>query len=190
MALLNWACDPNLMSTISQLTWDSKHKVVILPAVAELGGDLDDVENKPWMQHMTLSSGASSMPTKQYNDPDHAFPLSSDISVMTIHAQKMGDTNTPPSTPPKAPPTQSPSKEVVIIDPNTQDDVSTLSTMSKNELIKMLVHLHRNNQNLSGHTGFAPDREVSLHAGLNAAEAPWTGSPGTKGSPVAAAMGE
>ncbi len=34
VALLSWACDPDLTATISQLKWDSRHKVVILPLEA------------------------------------------------------------------------------------------------------------------------------------------------------------
>ncbi len=185
VALLNRACDPDLTSTISQLTWDSRHKVVILPSEAALGGDLDEMEQEPWMQQMSLPSSAPLTPPRRYNDPDHAFPLSSDISVTTIHANKLNENNNIASTSP-----QSPSKEVVIIDPSTQDDVSTLSTMSKNELIKMLLHLHRNNRNLPGSTGFTPAREVSPHAGPSTTKDTNDGTPGKEGRPVAAAMGE
>ncbi len=188
--LLNRACDPDLTSTISELTWDPKHKVVILPSEAATGVDLDEMEQEPWMQQMSPSSNVPFQSSKRYNDPDHAFPLSSDISVTTIHANKPTDKiATPPPSHISTTP-NSPSKEVVIIDPNTQDDVSTLSTMSKNDLIKMLLHLHRNNQNLSGLTGFAPDREVSPHAGPAATGGFTERTPGIGGSPGAVAMGK
>ncbi len=127
MALLNRAFDPDLTSTISQLTWDAKHKVVILPSEAALGGDLDEMEQEPWMQQMSLPSSAPLTPPRRYNDPDHAFPLSLDISITTIHANKLNENSNIASTSSQQSlPPQSPPKEGVIIDPSTQDDVSTL----------------------------------------------------------------
>ncbi len=76
----------------------------------------------------------------------------------------------------------SPTKEVVIIDPTTQDDVSTLSMMTKNDLIKMLLQLHRNNHNLSSVKGFAPKQEILPHTGPNATEDPDNGSPANRGA--------
>lgn len=90
VTLINKACDPDLTATISQLDWNPQHKVVILPAEAELELDLDTMENKPWIQAYFLSSLFPSPCKKAHNDPNHVFLLNSDLSVTTIHANKSG----------------------------------------------------------------------------------------------------
>lgn len=135
--ILNCACDTDLTATISQLSWDAKHKVIILPSEAKLEFDFDEVETAPWMQSALLSSPFPPS-CKHYNDPDHAFLLNSDLLVTTIHANKQSSEH--PSSPTSATTssTSSHKKEVVIIKPQAQDDVSTLSTMSKGDLVKLL----------------------------------------------------
>lgn len=148
------------------------------------------MEREPWMQTCTGILANSLPGKKQYNDPDHAFPLHSDLSVTTIHANGSPPRITPP-TPKEAPsPPVTSHKEVVFIDPAAQDDVSTLSSMSKGDLVNMLLQLNRTNRRLFGPHGLAMPREDSPHAGPNATVTPTKGGPGKKGSPVAAAMGE
>lgn len=187
--MLNRACDPDLTATISQLQWDSENKVVILPSEAELECNLEEMEREPWMQSPAFAPVTFSPSKKAYNDPDHAFPLNSDMSVTTIHASRQPSPTKPAPTNNPSPPT-TPTKEVVIIDPTSQDDVSTLSSMSKRDLIKMLLHFNRNNRDLSGTSGFAPTREDSPHDGPQATTTSLRGGAGPKGSPFAAAMGE
>ncbi len=188
--ILNRACDPDLTATISQLTWDNKNKVVILPSEVQLEGNLDCMEQEPWMQSMVPLPDSNGGAKKFYNDPDHAFPLNSDLSVTTIHAKSKNLSNNDNVRPNSPSPVRSPSKEVVIIDPATQDDVSTLSTMSKKDLIKLLLLNNHNTRTLSGTSGFAPTREDSPHDGPQAATTSPHGGSGPKGSPFAAAMGK
>ncbi len=190
--LLNRACDPDLTSTISQLTWDDKNKVVILPSEADMGYDLDSMEQEPWMQVTAVPTSFQNGAKRTYNDPDHAFPLNSDLSVTTIHAKPRRSDIANGDSSPIPPQGRSPSKGVVIIDPATQDDVSTLSSMTKNDLIRMLLHLNQTSRHLSGATGFAPTGEDSPHNGPQAITASQTtnGSSGSRGRPFAAAMGE
>ncbi len=124
--LLNRACNPDLTMTISQLAWDAKHKVVVLPSEAELESNLDEMEKEPWMQH---AHPAAYGPTakKCYNNPDRAFPLTSDLSVTTIHANKVQPSSPTISANDTASSSSSPTKEVVIVEPSGLDDVSTLS---------------------------------------------------------------
>lgn len=190
--ILNRACDPDLTATISQLSWDAKHKVIILPSEAELELDLDKIETEPWMQFVTLPSTFPAVNRKRYNDPDHAFPLNSDLSVTTIHANKKLAEHPSSTTSATTSSSSSHEKEVVIIEPQAQDDVSTLSTMSKGDLVKLLLQFNRSDRRLSGTTGFAPNRETSPHPGT-ISETPSsqnTGAVGKNGCPVAAVMGE
>lgn len=190
--LLDWACDPDLTATISQWSWDPVHKVVILPSKAELEYNLDKIEIEPWMQTIPPTSPPHPSKTKHYNDPDHAFPLSSNLSVMTIHAnQKTAISFSPPTTPP-AVSTITPMSKVVVDASPMHNNVSTFSTMSKGDLVKMLLQLNFSHPSLSSSTGFAPDRESSPHTGTSSTmhSHPDTREAGTIGCPVAAAMGK
>ncbi len=188
--ILNQACNPDRTATISQLTWDAKHKVVILPSEEDLECDLDEMECEPWLQtagHILANPG---LPKKAYNDPDHAFPLNSDMSVTTIHAKQSSTSLTSPDSSNLHSPIHSPTKEVVIINPATQDGVSTLFSMSKKDLIKMLLHFNHNNHHLSGTTVFAPTGEDLPYNGLQASLTSTNRSHCPTRSPSAVAMGE
>ncbi len=144
------------------------------------------------MQGAFCQAYISSLPKKAYNDPNHAFPLHSDMSVTTIHSNTTlaspiaADANPAQSTIPSS------TKEVVIVNPATQDNVSTLSSTSKNDLIKMFLDLNCKTRYLSGSTGFAPTREVLLHSGPQASvtSIDSNGSPGPTESPYAVAIGK
>ncbi len=189
--MLNQLCDANLTSTISQLKWDAVHKVVIFPSEAKLEYDLDLMEKEPWMQQTQPIPSFQLNGRKHYNDPDHAFPLSSDLSVTTIHANK-SNPNSPPGHTKEDYPSLSPAKEVVIVDAPSHDNISTLSSMSKGDLVKMLLNLNHSNRQLSGPPGFAPVRETPPYAGHPTTRAPATkvSDAGYDGCPVAAAMSE
>ncbi len=191
-SIINRACDPDLTATISQLTWDATNKCIILPSETALGLDLDAMAQEPWMQVGPPIPSFHLQSRKNYNDPEHAFPLTSDLSVTTIHEKKKAPSSPTSTSTSDSPNPMSPTKEVVIVDNLPPDDISMLSTMSKGDLVKMLMQLNRNNRQLSGTTGFAPAREMSPHAGPTPTTTPAEPAEGqgTKGCPVAAAMGE
>jgi len=76
--------------------------------------------------------------------------------VTTIRARKTPTSSNRTEIPSPQQEIPSPAKEVVIIDPVSHDNVSTLSSMSKSKLVNMLLHINQNNRNLSGNQGFAP----------------------------------
>ncbi len=141
------------------------------------------------MQMPTYAPVTPSPSRKTYNNPNHAFPLNSNMSVTTIPASRQHSSPTLAPSNTQSPPC-TPTKEVVIIDPASQDNLSTLSSMSKKDLIKMLLHFNCNNCDLSDTSGFAPSREDSLHDGPQATTAFPLGGAGQMGSPFAAAMGK
>ena len=111
---------------------------------------------------------------KQYNDPDHAFPLANELSVGTIHEKAVATAaaagvrqdRAPDGTPllylGKAKSSPPKDKEVVVLD-DTDDDMSTMSamtSMTKDQLIALVMQ--QQNHSRSSVTGYPPQQEHDI----------------------------
>ncbi len=112
--LINHACDPDITTTITQLSWDATNKMVILLTEARLV-DLNSMEQEQWMQVDPPLLSFHQHTKKPYNNQDNSFPLSSNLSVTTIHTKK-SKPKSPTNTSTLDTPTQvSQAEEVVIL---------------------------------------------------------------------------
>lgn len=92
---------------------------------------------------------------KWYNDPDHAFILNSDLSVTSIYANKINQPSDVTGSRTRIIESTLPAKKILFVDSHVQDDVSTLSlsTLSKQDLDRMLLQLNCLNCQLSWRCG-------------------------------------
>ncbi len=145
--LANRAFSQVLLHEVHECSWDSANQTVTSPRGQSEAADVAEFENQDWVKDI-LSGDSSSKKrsAKAYVNPNVAFPFKDNFYVGTTHG---ANTPQPPVVPPAnkaAPislrPTETSNNQtatIEILDNDTEDDFSVLTTKTQEELVALLV---------------------------------------------------